>query len=823
MNENKYYLTIGRSRKETVWKLAAMTIPEFFNRLSSPTRGTETLAEYMKMSKAKQDDLKDVGGFVAGTLRGKRRKADAVTGRCMVTLDFDSIPANMTDEVIRRVEALGWCYCVYSTRKHRPEAPRLRIVFPADRIMSPDEHEPVARKLAEKIGIEMADPTTFEANRLFFWPSVCSDGEFVCRDNRTAPCFSVDGVLSEYADWHDITQWPQVPGSFSYAKLAEKQGDPLTKSGIVGEFCRAYDVFRAIDELLPGVYLPCDNDPNRFSYAKGSTSGGAVVYDDGKFLYSFHSTDPCSNKLVNAFDLVRLHKYGELDDNAADGTTNDQLPSYKAMREYANSLDEVVLEKLAGRQAELEEEFGELVSGGGGASETMATPQSGDAANGNWLLRLKRNQQTGEVKNTIDNFSIALEYDPRLKDRLWKDAFADRIYGMAPLPWGGRTAEISGDRDKPFIWTDADDAGLRAYFERLLNLDSKNKLSDALMNHFERHSRNPVQDYLKGLVWDSRPRLDNLFIDYLGAEDNEYTRAVTRKAFTAAVARAMRPGVKFDNMLILCGPQGIGKSTILSLMAKAAGEELFNDSIRTFEGKESSELLQGIWIVEIAELSAFNRSEVGSIKQFLSLSEDKYRAPYERRMAQRPRRCVFFGTCNDSDFLRDPTGNRRFWPVDVNAGIWSEEKQQRLLSERDQIWAEARMRFVTGEVLYLTGAVEEMARQRQEAHMETDPQEGRIAEFLERPIPADWQRYDLNMRQTFWGGGLKDGGSVQLVQRKKVCAAEIMKELFNYSDMVTDRRRAREINATLQKLGWKPLGYPDNYGPHGRQRGYARP
>ena len=107
--------------------------------------------------------------------------------------------------------------------------------------------------------------------------------------------------------------------------------------------------------------------------------------------------------------------------------------------------------------------------------------------------------------------------------------------------------------------------------------------------------------------------------------------------------------------------------------------------------------------------------------------------------------------------------------------------------------------------------------------METDPQEGRIAEFLERPIPADWQRYDLNMRQTFWGGGLKDGGSVQLVQRKKVCAAEIMKELFNYSDMVTDRRRAREINATLQKLGWKPLGYPDNYGPHGRQRGYARP
>lgn len=821
MNKGTFIITTGNSRKALNWKQVTLSIPEFFDRLRSPSRGTETLAEYLRMKKSQQDDLKDVGGFVCGTLAGGRRKANAVTGRCMVTLDFDNVPANMTNEVIRRVEALGVCYCVYSTRKHRPEAPRLRVVLPADRIMTPDEHEPVARKMAEKIGIEMADPTTFENNRLMYWPSVCADGVFVYKDNREAPCFHVDSVLSEYTDWHDMRSWPVAPGaSIDKPLKASKQADPETKTGLIGAFCKHYDIFRAIDELLPGVYLPCDNDPNRFSYANGSTTGGAIVYDDGKFLYSHHASDPCSEKEVNAFDLVRLHKYGNLDEGAAEGTPANRLPSTMAMMDYINTLPEVVAEYNHERWQQARADFEGITA----QKPKLETTVNGFALEDSaWMGKLKASPNGGFL-STMENFSIALEFDPRLKNRIWQDEFAGRSYGTAPLPWGNRTKEISGPHDKDFAWTDADDAGLRGYFEKLLRLDSKGKLNDALMEHLQRHSRNPVQDYLNGLAWDGKPRLDTLFIDYLGAEDSVYTRAVTRKAFTAAVARAIEPGKKFDNMLILVGPQGIGKSTMLSIMAEAPPcKELFNDSIRTFEGKEAAELIQGKWIVEIAELDAFRRSEVSTIKQFLSLCADDYRAAYAHNSAKRQRTCVFFGTCNTHDFLRDPTGNRRFWPVDVSSSGWNEEKDARLRAERDQIWAEARMRYMVGETLYLTGEAEKIAKQKQESHMEANPMEGRIEEFLERPIPSDWETFDIPTRLTYWGGGFKNNGRMKLVQRERVCAMEIMKELLNYSDVMITKKASMEINDVLTHIGWLYIGSPRKFGPYGKCRGFSRP
>lgn len=823
MNKGNYVITTGNSRRDLNWKAVKLTISEFFDRLKSPSRGTETITEYLRMKKSLQDDLKDVGGFVCGTLNGGRRKADAVTGRCMVTLDFDNVPANMTDEVIRRVTALNICFAVYSTRKHRPEAPRLRVILPADRTMSPDEHEPVARKLAAKIGIEYADPTTFENNRLMFWPSCSADGEFVYRDNRDAPCFSVDSVLSEYADWHDMKSWPVVPGtSIDKPLKASKQADPLTKEGWVGAFCQKYDIFRAMDELIPGVYLPCDNDPNRFTYAHGSTTGGAVVYDGGKFLFSHHATDPCTMREVNAYDMVRLHRYGDLDESAAEGTPTNRLPSAAAMLDYMQTLPDVVGEYNSKRWEQAQSDFGDITAQASAPAPITGLVNPMVLEESAWMIKLKASPNGGYL-STIENFKIALEYDPRLKGRIWTDAFADRVYGMAPLPWGNRTAEINGPLDKPFVWTDADDAGLRGYFEKLLRLDSKGKLNDALAEHLQRHSINPVTDYLKGLRWDGQPRLDTLFIDYLGAEDCPYTRAVTRKIFTAAVARAMIPGCKFDNMLILVGPQGIGKSTILSLMAEAPTcKDLFNDSIRTFEGKEAAELIQGKWVVEIAELDAFRRSEVSTIKQFLSLRCDDYRAAYAHRSTQRMRTCVFFGTCNTNEFLRDPTGNRRFWPVDVTSAGWTEEKQNKLTGERDQLWAEAYVRFVTGERLYLSGDVETVAKQKQEAHMEANPLEGRIEEFLDRPIPSDWDSYDVSMRQTYWGGGLKDGGTVKLIQRDKVCATEIMKELLNYSDAMISKKASAEINDVLTHIGWVPIGSARRFGPYGKCRGYIR-
>lgn len=309
-------ISAGASRRATVWQAQTLLISELWDKLKVPARGTETLAEYMSLKKAQQDDLKDIGGFVGGTLNGPRRKANNVAGRDIIILDLDNIPAGHKDNVLRIVEALGCGYCIYSTRKHQPAAPRLRVLFPLDRTVTADEYEPIARKAAEYIGLEYADPTTFEPSRLMYWPSCCRDSEYVYVVGDK-PFLSADGLLAQYADWHDMTLWPALPGQAQFTKLAVKQGDPEGKNGVVGAFCRTYDIQRAMDELLPGIYEPVDNSPGRYTYLGGSTTGGAVLYDDGKFLYSHHATDPCGGRLVNAFDLVRLHKYGDLDDTAA--------------------------------------------------------------------------------------------------------------------------------------------------------------------------------------------------------------------------------------------------------------------------------------------------------------------------------------------------------------------------------------------------------------------------------------------------------------------------------------------------------------------------
>lgn len=827
-NDRQIVISTGNSRKDLNWKRQTLKVSELYEKLRIPNRGVETLDEYMRMSKSKQDDLKDVGGFVAGSLNGGRRKANNVTGRDVITLDFDSVPALGTDNIVKTLDSMQINYCVYSTRKHAANAPRLRVLVPTDRTMTADEYEPCARRMAANIGIAMADPTTFEAGRLMYWPSVCCDSEYVFK-TADAPFISVDALLKTYTDWHDFTQWPQVPGSFSYAKLAVKQGDPEAKDGIVGAFCRKYDVFRAIEELLPGIYAPCDNDPNRFTYTLGSTTGGAVIYDDGKFLFSHHATDPCSNKLVNAFDLVRLHKFGDKDDNAADGTPNNRLPSYKAMCEYANGLDEVALEMLAKRQAQAEADFAGIVGGGpgsvaidtgigqfvSGADGEATLAGAGDTADGNWQLLLKRNHQTGEVKNTIDNVMLILEHDPRIRGKFALNEFTGRGEILDVLPWS------TGGKETRRMWSDTDSNALYWWMEKTWGITGRGNIDSALDIHAKLHAFNPVVDYLTGIKWDRQPRLDTLFIDYLGAEDTPYTRAVTRKAFTAAVARAMTPGCKYDNMLILCGPQGIGKSTILDKMSHG----WFNDSIRTFEGKEASELLQGVWIIEVAELDAFRRTDVSCIKQFLSLTSDRYRQAYGRNVTEFKRRCVFFGTCNNIDFLQDTTGNRRFWPVDTRAQTPTKDVFNDLTSDEiDQVWAEAYFRFITGEQIFLSGDTAAAAMVKQEAHRERSIQEGVIAEFVARKIPDDWAKWTVDRRRDFWAGGIKaEDASINLVDRQTICAAEVWRELYGHPmDEKAKKSETREINSILASIpGWKNAGVI--YIPqHGAQRGFIR-
>lgn len=810
-NDKQLSVSVGNSRKATSWQPLTLTVSELYSRLETPMRGTETIAEYLAMPKAEQDNRKDIGGFVGGRLSGPRRKANNVIDRCIVTLDFDTIPPFGTDKILSTLESFGYGYCVYSTRKHRAEAPRLRIVVPTDRYMTVDEYDAVSRRIADSIGITMADPTTFEASRLMYWPSCSADGEFVFQ-YADKPFLSVDSALATYADWHDWTQRPQVPGANNYQKLAVRQGDPESKSGLIGAFCRVYDIYRAMADLLPGIYEPVDNDPDRFTYLNGSTTGGAIIYDNGKFLFSHHATDPCGGKLVNAADLVRLHKFGYMDDNATPDTPTNKLPSYKAFIEFASADKEVSSLQVKEQYEAGQQEFAGIMQAAGagttGAGATQGEDGSGESGDPNaWLLTLQVTQQ-GAIKATIDNICIILDNDPLLKGKFALNAFAGRGEVLGPLPW-----EANGKRR---LWSDTDSNGLYWYLEKRYDITKRGNIDAALDIHASTHAFNEVQDYINTLSWDGTPRLDTLFIDYLGAEDNIYTRAVCRKAFTAAIARAMEPGCKYDNMLILCGPQGIGKSTILDKMSRG----WFNDSIRTFEGKEASELLQGVWLVEVAELDAFRRTDVARIKQFLSLRADRYRAAYGRNVKELPRCCAFFGTCNVMDFLQDMTGNRRFWPVDVGLqphpkDVWHDLSDDEIA----QIWAEAKVRWQIGEQLYLTGEVEKMAQEMQERHREANPKEGMIEDFVLKEIPEDWQNWPLARRRDWWAGAAH--GEVKTVPRKRIAAIEIWCELYNGNQRDCKQTDTREINAILGKLTTLQRANSSfRCGPYGTQRGF---
>ena len=789
-------ISAAGSRKATFWPSQTLYWSEMVDRLRTAVRGTETLSEYLKLPKREQDELKDVGGFVGGTLKDNRRKAANVIGRDLITLDLDNIPAGGTQDVLKRLEGLGCAFATYSTRKHHEGAPRLRVIVPTDRTVTADEYEPLARKLASIIGMSLVDPTTFEASRLMYWPSCCADSQYVFY-YADKPFLSADGVLAMYNDWRNIDEWPLVPGEEGkQTKLVTKQGNPLEKTGVVGAFCRVYDIHAAIEKFLPGIYEPVDESRSRYTYVLGSTVGGAVVYENGLFLYSHHATDPCSGRLVNAFDLVRLHKFGDLDDDAKPDTPVNRLPSFTEMANLALNDPDVAALINKERYEQALEDFGD--------SEDKPVEKD----NMEWLKQLKINPSSGQPQKTIDNVIIILENDPNLKGKIAYDEFANRGVVLGPLPWNNST-------EKRF-WTDTDDSGLYHYMEKVYGISSESKINHALALVSYKHKFNEVKEYLESLKWDGVPRLDTLLHDYLGAEDNVYTRAVSRKSFTAAVARAMEPGVKYDYMPILVGPQGIGKSTFLRIM----GKNWFSDSLQTFEGKEASEMIQGVWINEIGELAGMSKAETNSIKQFLSRTEDIFREAYGKRTQAYPRRCVFFGTTNDSVFLRDHTGNRRFWPVKVGLVKPKKNVFEDLKHEVDQIYAEAFVRWQLGEQLFLTGEAEEIAKIQQEEHRETSPKEGIIREFIERPIPIDWDTKSISERRLYWSNEF-GRSEIETVERDRICAVEIWVECFNTDIKYMKQADTREINAILSTLeNWEP--YRGRFGPYGFQRGFRK-
>lgn len=780
-------IATGNSRMEKRWNNVEMELDEFIERISHTIRTAETVEQYMKMTKAKQDAIKDVGGYVAGRLKGGRRKKDSVEYRTMIVEDMDhAVPG-----VIEQIEMLQDYRClIYSTHKHTPENPRLRLVIILSRPVSPDEYVAVARKVAEDIGIEMFDDTTYEPSRLMYWPSTSADGEFIFRDIEGEP-LNPDDVLSRYKDWRDSSEWPVSSRQQNIVQREmRKQADPLTKDGVIGAFCRTYTIEEAIANFLSDVYQPSAM-PGRYDYIPADSQAGVVIYE-GKFAYSHHATDPACGKLMNAFDMVRIHRYGDLDEKVAEGTEASKLPSFSAMSEFAVN-DENVKMTIAGERMEkAEKEF------------------SGE--NEDWQKELEYEKRSTVVKNTLRNLLLILNNDEKLKGIVFNQ-LSDGMEIKGAVPW-----EHPGR-----FWRDADDAQLISYIDLTYGTFSMRNYNIAVTKAADDRSYHPVREFLDALPeWDKVPRVDTLLIDYLGASDNAYVRAVTRKTLCGAIARVMNPGCKFDTMLVLNGPQGKGKSTLIS---KLCGE-WFNDSLLLNDTKDktAAEKLQGYWILEIGELAGLKKTEIETLRGFLSRQNDIYRASFGRRATPHPRQCVFIGTTNaENGYLRDTAGNRRFWPVktpgDAARASWEMTEE-----EIRQIWAEALVRYKEGEPLHLDNELAGMALKEQQIAMEVDEREGMVRDYLEMPLPERWDKMDIFDRRNYicgseFGGEREPG----VRKRERVCNMEIWCECFGKERGNLKRQDANEISAIMANIeGWKKADNKVRFPIYGIVRGYCR-
>lgn len=768
-------IATGVSARTKRWKNNRIMWSELLTRLSNPVVTNETYSEYKSADKQTKSNIKDVGGFVGGYLKGGERRARSVMHRQVLSLDLDFAHTDAWDDftMFYSCEAV-----MHSTHSHHPSAPRFRLILPLSRPVEGDEYLAIGRKVAETVDMELFDETSFQLDRLMFWPSTPKDVDYELY-HQEGEWLDVDEVLAQYVDWRDVTEWATKDSFLDTIKNdATKQEDPTLKGGLIGAFCRAYTIHEAIETFLGKQYVKAGED--RYTFKEGSTASGLVIYEE-KFAYSHHGTDPASGQLCNAFDLVRLHKFGHLEGKA----------SFNAMQEFVTKDDRVKKDIASERLERLQDDFSE--------------PEEDD---NNWLKELEMDK-TGKYSSSASNINIIFANDPRLKRKFRANKFKIRNYVFGSLPW--RKVK------EPEPITNTDYSGVRNYFETVYGIVGSQKIEDSLNLEFERNGFHPVRDYLKALKWDGVERVDGLLIDYFGAEDNIYTREAMRRTAVGAVARVFNPGVKFDTSIILYGPQGCGKSTFIRYLAKH--DEWFSDSLHNMNGKEAMEQIQGAWLIEMAELSAMRKAEVEATKHFTAKTADVFRPAYGRTTETFKRQCIFFGSTNKKQFLSDPTGNRRYFPISVSLERRSKDVFYDLADEVDQIWAEAVHLYRKKEPLVLSPEADKIANKVRLEHTETDDRAGLIAAFLEKLVTPNWHTLGAADRAL----ALEDGGPGGTVPRTTVCVHEIWSECLGNRKEDLGRVQSRELNDIMRTMdGWVEAEGTMTFGEYGRQRYYVK-
>ncbi|NLZ46201.1 MAG: hypothetical protein GX896_05865 [Clostridiales bacterium] len=436
----------------------------------------------------------------------------------------------------------------------------------------------------------------------------------------------------------------------------------------------------------------------------------------------------------------------------------------------------IALMSARAKELKLEKEFTNVIKAFNSAEKKLAQEYTKMQAETDGEIPLKLDGK-GFPLNTIENFLLILRNDP---------VFSGLKFNMLTY---APEIEKNGETRR---WVDADDSQARRYIEFEHNIHNQSKLDDALTIIFREREYHPVKRIIESVKWDGTERIPKFLIKWLKCEDSDYNREVSRLIFSGGINRLYNPGCKFDDVAILIGTkQGEGKSTFVRWLA--LNDEFFSE-VTEIEGQKGMEALEGAWVCEIAELLALTRTkDQEAVKSYITRQNDRYRRPFDKRVTDHKRQCVFVGTTNKEQFLTDKTGNRRFYPVKVNqSGYDLFDREDELKTEILQCWAEAKVKFEKGKMFpYANRDLVSEIRKHQNSAVEDDYREGLIIDYL------------------------KD--------REEVCILELWKRALDNEFSKPTKKDSNEIALILQATGkWKREEKPKRLYNYGLQKVWVR-
>ncbi|WP_298971745.1 virulence-associated E family protein [uncultured Roseobacter sp.] len=710
--------SLGKSKNtETTWK-------KFKDRFTTPVVTQESFSNYLAMSNQRQLALKGVNGwYMRGPVTDGRRRRNNVQPSDLITLDFDDCDPQLFEDLENGLILHGYELFWHTSRKHTPEKPRVRIIIPLVGKVDRDRYEAASRIIAQMIDPEMqyVDKVSFRPAQMMYFPTVSKNmKKYYCAVTQQGKLADQEKAITRWeknnkADATDISQLPTTPDEGKLRLSADKMEDPLSKKGPVGVFCNTYSITELVEGkdgekgILADVYEIVERDStgaaSRMSYIHGTSANGAVVYDD-LFCYSHHGSDPTQDQTVNAFDLVRIHKFGKDDEDTEDDTSMSKRPSWKMMIEFCaddpnyklqqaesnyDGLDMLDDDDVDYEGRDLEDEVsGEIndpelddLMGVGIEEVTAHIPKPAKRTSRrrgklvkppkDWIAKTLDMSMDGSVKSTLHNVTEIIANDPRLWGKIQYNEFStkmcltdDFVVKSTTIPDLLVRDPVNGDN-----WQDR-------FSETILKMMSGPRPSNggkgwglevtdgnlrkaiSIVGHL--NPFHPIKDYYDD-VRKVKPTFDisTVLIRFFGAEDNAYTRQVSELMMIASVARIMNPGCKFDTGIILEGKQGIGKS---SGIATLYGKDFFAELDADLGNRQKvAEQIAGKWALEMAELSALNKAESNHAKAFMSRQHDDVRMVFKQEVQPFPRQCVVWGTTNERVYLKDQSGNRRYWPI----------------------------------------------------------------------------------------------------------------------------------------------------------------